>query len=288
MTAAQIPALAAAALALLLSACSPEGTGRPQGSGQAGGGAENPFGHVHGLAVDPGTDELLLATHHGMFELSGEEPEQIGPVNDYMGFAVAGPGHYYASGHPGEGSELPNPLGLIESTDGGKTWQEVSRQGESDFHAMAVSSEGVVGFDGVLRFTDDGEEWTDASDPIEPVHLAATPESAAVLATTEEGVRRSVDGGLTWDLPADAPVLLVTAFADPDTAVGVAPDGTVHVSRDRGLTWTTTGGQTGRPAAVAADAADDALRIWVATEEGIEFSEDGGASFSTTVAAGDH
>lgn len=275
----------AAATVLLVSACAPEDGGREAGSGQEASGSENPFGHVHGLGIDPGSDDLILATHYGVYDLSGEEPEQVGPVNDYMGFAVAGPDHYYASGHPGQGSDLPNPLGLIESTDGGETWQELSRQGESDFHAMAVSSEGVIGFDGTLRFTPDGEEWSEVDADFTLAHLGASPEGAVVLATTEPGVQRSADGGRTWELPEGAPVLLTTAFADPDTAVGVAPDGIVHVSRDAGRTWEEAGGQTGRPAAVAAAGSADDLRIWVATEEGIESSEDGGESFSTTIPA---
>lgn len=272
----------ATATVLLVSACAPDGGDQGAGSGQGPSGSENPFGHVHGLAIDPGTDDLMLATHYGVFDLSGEEPEQIGPVNDYMGFAVAGPDHYYASGHPGEGSDLPNPVGLIESTDGGETWRELSRQGESDFHAMAVSSEGVIGFDGTLRLTPDGQQWSEVDAQLNPAHLGASPEGPVVLATTEPGVQRSADGGRTWELPEGAPVLLVTGFADADTAVGIGPEGAVHVSRDAGLTWEETGGQTTRPAAVAADTVDGDLHIWVATEEGIEFSEDGGTSFSTT------
>lgn len=276
----------AATTVLLVSACAPDGGEQGASSGQGTGGSESPFGHVHGLSVDPGTDDLMLATHYGVFDLGGEEPEQIGPVNDYMGFAVAGPGHYYASGHPGEDSDLPNPVGLIESTDGGQTWRELSRQGESDFHAMAVSSEGVIGFDGTLRFTPDGQEWSEVGEQIQPAHLAASPQDPVVLATTEPGVQRSTDGGRTWELPEGAPVLLVTGFADADTAVGVDPEGAVHVSRDAGLTWEETGGQTAQPAAVAAEVVDGGLHIWVATEEGIESSEDGGESFSTTIETG--
>ena len=275
----------AAATVLLVSACAPDGAEQAAGSGQAEAGSEDPFGHVHGLAVDPGTDELMLASHYGVYDLSGEQPEQIGPVNDYMGFAVAGPDHYYASGHPGEGSDLPNPLGLIESTDGGETWQELSRQGQSDFHTMTASSEGVIGFDGALRFTPDGQEWSQIDADVQPAHLAASPEGPVVLATTQEGVQRSTDGGRTWQLPDGAPVLLATAFADADTAVGVAPDGTVQVSRDAGLTWEQVDGQTAQPAAVAADLVDGELHVWVATAEGIEFSDDGGASFTTTIPA---
>lgn len=274
-----------AAAVLLVSACGEEAP--------APGAASPPvppesFGHVHGLAVDPGTDELLLAGHHGLFDLGGADPEKIGVTNDLMGFAVAGPGHYYASGHPGEGSGMPNPMGLIESTDGGETWEALSRQGESDFHAMAVSSEGIVGFDGTLRLSAEGRQWAEAEEQLQPVHLAAFPEAPVVLATTQQGVQRSTDGGDTWQ-PADgAPVLLVTGFAGPDTAVGVDPEGAVHVSRDAGLTWERTGGQVGQPAAVAADVVGDELHVWVATEHGVEFSDDGGTSFSTTVPTAGH
>jgi len=34
---------------------------------------------------------------------------------------VAEPDHFYASGHPGEGADLPDPVGLIEATDAGRT-----------------------------------------------------------------------------------------------------------------------------------------------------------------------
>ncbi len=47
---------------------------------------------------------------------------------DLMGFTVAGPGRYLASGHPGLHVDLPQPVGLIETTDGGVTWTPVSRR----------------------------------------------------------------------------------------------------------------------------------------------------------------
>jgi hypothetical protein len=54
-----------------------------------------------------------------------------------MGFTAGkGSGVFCASGHPGEGADLPTPLGLIKSVDGGKTWEQLARQGESDFHAL--------------------------------------------------------------------------------------------------------------------------------------------------------
>lgn len=279
--------LAAAGL-LLVTGCAAEGQDAESQEEPTAPSAESSFAHVHGMAVDPETEQLLVATHNGLFTVEKGSVEQVGPVNDLMGFAVGGEGSYYASGHPGPGSDLPNPVGLIESKDGGKTWQELSRQGESDFHAMAFSEAGVIGFDGALRISADGQEWTEAGDQIKPANLAALPDSQVVLGTTEEGVQRSEDGGHTWTLPKDAPVLLMTAFADADTAVGVAPDGKVHISRDAGLSWEATGGTATEPGAITAAPGDEDVRVWIATSEGLQFSEDSGASFSTLVEAGGH
>ena len=106
--------------------------------------------HVHGAAFDPGDGTLLLATHHGLIEVADGALTPVGPVIDLMGFTVAGPGHCLASGHPGLHVDLPQPVGLIESADGGHTWTPVSRQGQSDFHALTVSDAGVLGYDGAL------------------------------------------------------------------------------------------------------------------------------------------
>jgi hypothetical protein len=272
------------AATLLLSACG--GNTGDQGAEPAptGGGMEDSFGHIHGLALDPETEDLLVATHYGLFEFGGEQPEQVSPTKDFMGFAVAGPGHYYASGHPGQGSDLPDPMGLIESTDGGETWQEVSRQGESDFHAMATSSEGIIGFDGALRVTPDGEEWTEVDTNLHVAHLSASPESPVALATTEEGVQRSTDGGLTWERVDDGPVLLLTAFADTEDAVGVTPEGAVYLSTDAGSSWAPTGGTTAQPVAITATTDEEEnLQIWVATQDGLKTSDDGGETFSLMV-----
>ncbi|WP_026543749.1 F510_1955 family glycosylhydrolase [Arthrobacter sp. 35/47] len=270
-----------AVVVLAVTACGQEAADETTGAGTSG---DNPFGHVHGLSFEESSQRVLLASHEGLFDVTDEPIEKISPTLDLMGFAASSPDLYYASGHPGPGSDLPNPLGLVQSTDGGETWQELSRQGESDFHTMTVSSEGIIGFDGTLRFTRDGEEWTEVEAPFQPANLSAYAGSPTVLATTEEGVQRSTDGGLTWELPADSPVLLLTTFADEETVVGVSPDGVIYTSRDAGQTWEETGGTTAAPAAIAASKErETGLRIWVSTEQGIEYSGDSGASFTTTV-----
>ncbi|WNV74807.1 F510_1955 family glycosylhydrolase [Geodermatophilus sp. DSM 44513] len=231
--------------------------------------------HVHGAALDPGDGTLLLATHHGLLELGDGGPVAVGPVIDLMGFAVVGPDHYLASGHPGPQVDLPQPVGLIESTDGGRTWTPVSRQGRSDFHALTVSDAGVLGYDGSLVRSGDGRAWEQLPIGAEPHTLAAAPDGTSVLATTQEGLQRSTDGGASWTAVEGAPLLQVVTWAG-GAAVGVDPAGTVWTSEDGASTWRRGAALGSPPQAVAATAGPDGLRVVVVTADGVVESGDGG------------
>ena len=95
--------------------------------------------HVHGLAYSPDGKRLMLPSHHGLaiYE-NGKWSKAPGPQHDYMGFAATAK-HLYSSGHPERGSGLANPFGLIRSKDGGKTWEKLGLEGETDFHLLATS-----------------------------------------------------------------------------------------------------------------------------------------------------
>ncbi|WP_457972969.1 F510_1955 family glycosylhydrolase [Arthrobacter sp. D1-17] len=296
-------AAAAAALLLALSACAsspaPSGTtesgtatSAATGSGAAGthgSGASAgslPSAHVHGLAVDATTGRVLLATHEGLFDMSTRPATKIGPTNDLMGFTAApGTGVFYASGHPGKDSTMSNPMGLIRSSDGGKTWAEISRQGESDFHALTVTKSGIVAFDGQLWVSPDEKTWTTAAAGFAPAVLAGNPGTNTVLATLPEGLQRSTDGGRTWKAVPSSPVIQFATFASDKEAVGVEPNGTVHYSSDSGITWTSKGKITADVQAVAA-AKDSAgkLQVWAATADELIVSSDGGATFHPAAA----
>lgn len=196
-----------------------------------------PSAHVHAIARDPGSGKLVVAAHDGLYVYDGATAARVGPVIDLMGFTVAGPSHYYASGHPGTASDLPQPVGLIESRDGGTTWTVLSRGGKSDFHALTTAGQGVVGFDGSLRATADRRTWADGNLDVEPRTLAGSRKGSTVLATTEEGLMRSGDGGVTWREVDQAPWLLMAGFGDGDAAAGLTPYGQVHTSSDAGQTW---------------------------------------------------
>lgn len=203
-----------------------------------------PSGHVHGVAIDPGYGALLLATHEGLIEVGADGGlRPTGPVIDLMGFTVVGPDHYLASGHPGLRVDLPQPVGLIESTDGGRTWEPLSRQGQSDFHALAaLAPSGALGWDGALQRTADGHTWEQLAIPAEPHTLSAAPDGTTVLATTAQGLLRSADAappGLRWTAlrccrsspgPTTAPPW--SAWTRP-ARCGAAPTATAPGSRER-------------------------------------------------------
>jgi photosystem II stability/assembly factor-like uncharacterized protein len=246
--------------------------------GEPAGGGPVELSHVHGLGVDPGDGEVYAGTHYGLIRVPAEgEPTLVGDtVQDFMGFTVVGPGHYLASGHPGEGQDAPGNLGLIESTDGGQTWQSLSLAGEADFHALRARHGQVYGYHGgTLMVSDDKKTWqTGAQLPLADFAVSAT-DPDVILATTEQGLARSTDGGTTFDVTPGAPLLQLVSWPDGELVVGVAPDGTVHVSEDGGASWTERGSVGEQPQALVADGDD----IYVALDGALLASNDGGTTF---------
>src|SRR3970040_1567136 len=95
--------------------------------------------HVHGFSYSPDGKRLMIPSHHGLtvYE-NGEWSIEPGPRHDYMGFSATAK-NLYSSGHPAPGSGLVNPFGLIRSRDGGRTWEKLGLEGETDFHLLATS-----------------------------------------------------------------------------------------------------------------------------------------------------
>ncbi len=237
--------------------------------------------HVHGLGVDPADGQLYAGTHHGLFSVPEDRSARriAGRVQDFMGFTVIGAGHYLASGHPGPGQNGPASLGLIETTDGGRSWRTLSLAGEADFHALEAKHGRVYGYSGgqLMVSPDGGENW-EVRGQIPIADLAVSPSDAAtILTTTQEGPARSTDSGRSFRLLTGAPQLLLVTWPAANTIVGVAPDGAVHVSDDGGSTWQQRGTAGGAPQALTATGSSD---IYVATEQGVFASDDGGRSFT--------
>ncbi|MDN5749509.1 MAG: exo-alpha-sialidase [Pseudonocardia sp.] len=234
------------------------------------------FAHVHGLGVDPADGAIQVASHDGLFQSGPDGLVPAGvPGRDLMGFTITGPGPYLSSGHPAPGDDLPNPLGLVETRDGGTTWTPLSLTGEVDFHALDVSQGTVFGYDatnGLLRAsTDGGRSWEDRAE-LEALDIAVDPaEPARVLATTAGGVVASTDGGRSFGAPS-GPQLAYLSWGPDGVVHGLDTGSTVFTSRDGGSTWQQAGtAPGGRPQAITAT--DDVLLV--ATAGGVYRSDDG-------------
>ena len=237
--------------------------------------------HVHGLGVDPADGTLYAATHHGLFRIpeTGKATRVADRYQDTMGFTVVGPRHFLASGHPDQREDKPPHLGLIESTDAGETWRTLSLSGEADFHALEYRHGRVYGFDstgGGFMVSTDKKTWDRRSkQPLADIAVSpADPD--VVLATTEQGLARSSDGGRTFSAVAGAPRLLLVAWPVTGLLIGATDDGRVVSSSDGGRTWADRGRLPGRPEALTAT---EAQTVYAATARGIFASTDGGRTF---------
>jgi photosystem II stability/assembly factor-like uncharacterized protein len=105
-----------------------------------------------------------MGTHEGLFQFISQN--NMSPIGkdpfDVMGLDAEG-STLFASGHPSPGSKLPNPLGLMRSTNGGKTWKSISLLGEVDFHSLEVSGNQIYGgnaTEGSLMYSKNlGKSW---------------------------------------------------------------------------------------------------------------------------------
>ena len=196
--------------------------------------------HVHAAVYVDG--RLLVGTHTGVAVIdpaTGEVSKPGASRDDFMGLAGSAE-LLVASGHPGVGSTLPDPVGLIRSTDGGLTWETVSLTGEIDFHALAIDGDRVAGSAtaGQILYSEDaGASWT----------LIAEGEATSLAwfdgqLWISDGARLS-----TWTpgdaAPTDAPGavgVFVAAATDGSLLWALQPDGALLVSSD-GAEWSPAG-----------------------------------------------
>lgn len=243
--------------------------------------------HVHGLGVNPADGALFVATHTGLFRAPRGErrAERVADrYQDTMGFAVTGPDRFLGSGHPDGRDDLPPFLGLIRSTDAGRTWQPVSLLGKRDFHVLEAAGEWIYGYgsdfdsqQASLLVSDDGGRGWAERDPPEPLaSLAIDPrDPRRVVAAGENGTYLSRDGGAAWrPLSAEGGHL---AWPGADALFAVRFHGAVALSRDAGRTWEPVGVIGGRPAALDSAGSD----LYVALHDGtVKRSVDGGRSWT--------
>lgn len=234
--------------------------------------------HVHGLGLNPADDTLYVATHNGVFTVDDGRAELVADrAQDTMGFAIAGPDRFFASGHPAD-SGSPNPLGLIESTDRAATWSPKAFSGEADFHAIDVADPWIYAYSadrGALIRSQDTEAWESvASAPM--IDIAADPaDPDRVVATTNRGELVAYAADADSQVFADAPLLTQVDWTPDGVLVGLGPRGEVRVSGDGGQAWSEGRALRGSPEALSVDAST----WYAATTAGIYTSSDLGQSW---------
>ena len=268
---------ALAVLAVLVVVVRDEGSSRAAGS--SGGVA-----HVHGLGINPADNDLYAATHLGLYRVpaSGKAQRVGDAVQDTMGFTVVGPDRFLGSGHPDpRDKDLRKPgspplLGLIESTNGGRTWKPLSLLGEADFHSLVAAHGKVYGYDstgGRFMVSDDGKRW-DTRSEIGIGTFAVDPADADhVVAMTERGLADSGDGGRSWQ-PVDGPQLSFVSWGTELGLWGVSRTGQTYRRVDD--RWEPRAALAGQPQALlvagtdvyAAASADDGTAIYRSSDAG--------------------
>lgn len=245
-------------------------------------GPDSLTGHVRGLAVDPADGTLYAAGRYGVFRVParGEADPIANRHQDTTGFVVTSSGDFLASGHPDAREGLPDDLGLVRSSDRGRTWTPLSLAGDADFRALEYKHGKVFGYEAnsaQLMVSRDGRAWDRLA--VMPVaDFAVDPaDEAAVVATTDQGLAGSDDGGRTFHpLPAP-PEPYLLSWPAGRALFAATTDGTLHLSTNDGQTWERRGRLDGRPQALTAV---DAKTVYAATRTGIHVSTDGGRTFS--------
>jgi photosystem II stability/assembly factor-like uncharacterized protein len=186
-----------------------------------------------------------VAYRNGQWRQAGDS------AYDLIGLSVTKDG-IYSSGHGPSDGPVGDPIGLVKSTDGGKSWRRLTLAGEAEFHVMDVSfrsgaiyvlnvaANSQMSGPGVYFSRDDGKSWkrcTVAGLAPQIVRIAAHPLLPSTVAVaTENGIYISHDFGevfhrigpsvpisaITFDVRGDH---LFFALDDPYRLLRISLDG---------------------------------------------------------------
>jgi hypothetical protein len=209
---------------------------------------------IGSIAVDPGDGTVMLGTGLGLFRLDKgaqdavrvtgqlQTPSGSGQVSSNLVVRYPGPGDVLASGHP-EGGSLPENLGLISSSDSGKTWKPVVELGKTDYHILQATGDHIVGVLAdakEIRVSGDGGSlFADRIPPDTPTDVAFDPDDPnRMVVATKQGTFTSQDEGRTWRQRDNAPT---EQLAWGEKLYRADPGGVIKVSSDGGQKWDDAG-----------------------------------------------
>ena len=257
--------------------------------------------YIGGLTVNPADGTLFMASNTGLFRVPGaggkpakvvgslQTPDGSGEISEALVVRFAGPDELLGSGHPPSGSALPPALGLMRSSDAGRTWQPVSELGTADFHSLEPSQNrliaGLFGEAQVLVSDNGGRGWETRVTPEPLVDLDVDPaNSEHWIGAAASGIFVSEDDGRTWRQRDSTPNTRVT-WNGPDELVRVDPDGSVKASADGGETWEDRGSADGdEPQAITADQGGELYAAFI--DGTVVASGDGGRTWTEFLRGG--
>ena len=195
-----------------------------------------------------------------------------------LAFDPQDPQHLYFGHH----------TGLLESHDGGRTWQPTGLGGADAMNVRAASGTAlqIAGHNVYQETSDGGRTWAPVpndlpgldlhafvTDPADPAHAWAY--------AVGFGLFESRDQGRHWELrqPGDWPVLVVTRASGATELIGLSAAG-LGASSDGGVSWqplTSPGGQIASLAATP-----DGTLLLAGTTNGLRRSADGGKTWQPT------
>jgi photosystem II stability/assembly factor-like uncharacterized protein len=238
-------------------------------------------GSANAIAIAPGPrGDIYVGARGGGIWRSRDDGYSWEPLGDDLptltlsaiGFARDDPKTILVgTGDAAIGNDWLHGVGILRSTDRGKSWGPTSVAMDSysvrnGYHAIEVNAvTGVVlaaGVTALLRSTDDGATWTEVAPPGNWTDVKWRPGSAdsAYAVLERGGVHLSVDGGLTFrhldgGLPVDSTIVaqsrLAVSASDPSCVYACfasrdwrSPD-RLFRSTDGGATWSLRAGRLG-------------------------------------------
>ena len=227
------------------------------------------------------------ASDFGLFERTSDGKWQpFGPRINCTGLTL----------QPGNAAVMfvPGADGIVRSSDGGKTWTQVTGWEVADVRSIVfdpVNPSLVYAATqwGPIRSTDGGENWQSAQQGLAKPYcqtLVADPRHAGrVVLGTEDGIYISNDAAQSWtrvDSPATTILRLARSEADPSLLLAGTLGHGAWLSRDNGATWTAVdaGSATANLYAAALDPHDAATMAVGGWGVGVRVSADGGATWT--------